>query len=643
MTAIDLLFNLSLFASTGILMIRAHQQRQIEQSRKVYDLSFPHNLKPADITSFMRTLAGLLPSAHRGLFGHTAVVFETWASHDGIRHRLHLPYALAKPVASQLRAAVPGARITLLENEQRSATKITTSTELALTGGLTPLNIPNPTAISTAILASLQPLRREEAAVMQWVISPAPSRRLPRSKAPRREYVRLHWLMRALLDLARLREYTPEELEAAKGKLSEPTFTGICRVGVAAPSWNRRRQITREVIAPLRITRTYAARFVRRSIPSLLATHRLERAAVPLISFPVFLNAAELTALVGWPLESPILPGLRIGAARQLPPTSAISRSGHIIGRANFPGAERPVAIGVPESLLHTYAIGPTGSGKSTLLINMVVQDMQAGRGVAVFDPKGDLISDILERIPAGREDDVILIDPTDPERSIGLNLLEYNRVGSSEIVVDQIVGVFKRLYAGFFGPRTEDILRSSLLTLAYHEGSSLCDVPVLLQNPEYKDLVLAKVDDPIGLKPFWKWYEELSDKERSQAIGPVLNKLRALLLRKSVRDIFGQPTSSIQMGEIISQRKILLISLPKGQLGEDTSALLGSMLFMNLWNAAQTRGTLPSQQRSTFFCYIDEFQDYLNLPSGVADVLAQSRGFGLGLILAHQQLGQLT
>jgi hypothetical protein len=643
MTAIDLLFNLTLFASTAILMIRTHQQWQIERSREVFELQFPHNLKPDDIVSFMRTLSGLLPMPRYGLLGHTAVVFETGATHDGIRHRLQLPKTLAQSVISQLRATLPGVRITSAENVQRSIPKLHAAVELELTGGLAPISIPNPTAISTAILASLQPLGRGEAAVMQWVVSPTFPRHLPRPRGPRHEYVSLHWSVRMLVNLLRPREVTPEQIEAAQAKLSEPVFAGICRIGAAATGSKRSRQIMREIIAPLHITRTHAARFIRRPVPSWLAIRRLTRGAVPILSFPITVNATELTALAGWPLDSPLLPGLRIGAARQLPPASAIPRSGHIIGAANFPGTERPVAIGVQESLRHIHAIGPTGSGKSTLLINMVVQDMLAGRGVAVFDPKGDLIADLLERIPVGREADVVLVDPTDPIQSIGLNLLEHNQAGSSEIVVDQIVGVFSRLFAGFWGPRTADVLRSCLLTLAFHEGTTLCDVPLLLQDPEYRKTITGKVDDPVGLEPFWKWYKELSDKERSQVVGPVLNKLRALLLRKSVRDIFGQATSSIQMSEVIAQRKILLISLPKGQLGEDTSALTGSMLFMSLWNAAQARGTLPIEQRVPFFCYIDEFQDYLNLPSGVADVLAQSRGFGLGLILAHQHLGQLT
>jgi energy-coupling factor transporter ATP-binding protein EcfA2 len=642
-SAINLLFDISLFGGTGILMIRASQQWRIEQSQETFDLHFPHELKAAEVTNFMRSLSGIVPSTRGGIFGHMAVTFETWAGHDGITHRLHLPRSLAGPIISQLRAGIPGMRITLVERTQESITIMRAAVELKLTGYLTPLRIPDPAAISTAMLASMQPLGRGETAVMQWVISPTAAPSLPTSRSPRQISLKLPWPVQMLLNLFESPELTADQIATAKAKLSEPTFAGICRVGATASTRKRTRQLLRQIIAPLHITRTHAARFVRRPLPSWIVVGRLDRAAVPIITFPVLLNAAELAALTGYPLNSPLLPGLRIGAARQLPASTAIPRSGHIIGAANFPGAERPVAIGVRESLQHAHIIGPTGSGKSTLLINMVVQDMKAGRGVAVFDPKGDLIADLLERIPAGREDDVVLIDPTDPLHSVGLNLLEHNRADSSEVVVDQIVGVFSRLFAGFWGPRTADVLRSCLLTLAYHEGTTICDVPVLLQDPDYKTQILAKVDDPVGLEPFWKWYQALSDKERSQVVGPVLNKLRALLLRKSVRDIFGQATSSIQMSDVIAKRKILLISLPKGQLGEDTSALTGSMLFMSLWNAAQARGKLDSEQRTPFFCYIDEFQDYLNLPSGVADVLAQSRGFGLGLILAHQHLGQLT
>jgi hypothetical protein len=266
----------------------------------VYDLHFPHDLKPADVTSFMRSLSGLLPTADKQIFGHSAVVFETWATQSGIRHRLHLPVALASPIVTQLRAAIPGVRITPETTGQRYVAKLGMGIELGMRGTLAPLSIPNPTAITTAILASLQPLGRDEAAVMQWVVAPTSPRHLSRPKRPSRQYAKMPWLVQALLDLR---------------QPPEPLFTGVCRIGASATSSKRVRQIIRQVRSPLNITRSHASHFVRRPLLGRIAVNRIERAAVPILNFPVLVNAAELATVTGLPLESPVLPGLRIGAA----------------------------------------------------------------------------------------------------------------------------------------------------------------------------------------------------------------------------------------------------------------------------------------------------------------------------------------
>lgn len=644
--AVSVMFELvlvtALFAGSAVISLRTVQQWQFERTRQVYELQFPYDLKAEAVTSFMRSLSGLMPVTNRRPFGRLAAVLEVWGDGAGIHHRLHVPEHLAGPAVTQLRAAVPGVRILPVETAQQKITKLTAGVELGLNTAFAALRIASPAAVTTATLASLQPLGRGEAICMQWVLCPTVPRNPNRPKRSRSVLARLPWWVQSIAGLLSKRELSSEQLASAQTKLAEPLFAGICRIGATASNPARARRLVRQTLGTLHITRSHSARFVRQPVPTWLAARKMERATTPVVRFPLFINASELAAVTAWPLESPALPGLKIGASRQLPPSSALPYRGHVIGSANFPGAERLVAIGVNESLRHIHAIGPTGSGKSTLLINMITQDMQAGRGVAVFDPKGDLITDLLDRIPAGRAADVILVDPTDPERSVGLNLLEKSGM-ASEVIVDQVVGVFKRLFAGFWGPRTDDVLRSALLSLMHSPDTTLCDVPLLLQDPAYRRQILDKIDDPIGLAPFWQWYEGLSDKEQAQVVGPVSNKLRALLLRRSVRDIFGQSTSTFRMGDVLARNKILLISLPKGQLGQDTSALLGSMLVMKLWQEAQKRGMLPLEKRTPFMCYIDEFQDYLNLPSGISDILAQARGFGLGLVMAHQHLGQLT
>ncbi|MBK8075053.1 MAG: hypothetical protein IPK24_05655 [Kineosporiaceae bacterium] len=170
----------------------------------------------------------------------------------------------------------------------------------------------------------------------------------------------------------------------------------------------------------------------------------------------------------------------------------------------------------------------------------------------------------------------------------------------------------------------------------------TLAEVPLLLTDPSFRWPLVGRINDPVALGPFWAWFDALSDAERTNAIGPVMNKLRTFLLRKRLRNIIGQAEPVFDFDRALAERAIVLVPLSKGLLGEEAAALLGSLVVTRLWQAVQKRAVLPASERPTTFAYIDEFQDYLHLPSGVETILAQARGLGLGLTLAHQHLGQL-
>ena len=285
--------------------------------------------------------------------------------------------------------------------------------------------------------------------------------------------------------------------------------------------------------------------------------------------------------------------------------------------------------------------IGPTGVGKSTLLLGLIAQDMAAGHGVIVVDPKGDLAADALDRVPPGRLRDVVVLDPADEACPAGFNLLA-GPAEASELLVDQLVGTLHNLWKTSWGPRTDDILRAALLTLVGQPGMTICEVPLLLGDAGFRRRLVGRVDDPVALGPFWAWYEALSEAERIQVTGPVLNKLRAFLLRRSLRNVLGQADAQLDLGQVLARRQILIVPLSKGMLGEEAAALFGSLLIARLWQTVMTRAAVTPAERRPVFVYIDEFQDYLRLPTDIADVLAQARGLGLGLTLAHQHLGQL-
>ena len=395
------------------------------------------------------------------------------------------------------------------------------------------------------------------------------------------------------------------------------------------------------VVGTLHSLRQPGVTLRRRWLPTSLVARRLELMRTPILSYSCHLNARELTGLIAWPIEGPLIAGLTLAGSRSTLPDPAVSRGPRVIAEATFSGAERPIALPEREALHHLHVIGPTGTGKSTLLANLILQDISGGRAVVVIDPKGDLVADVADRIPPGHADRVVLLDPTDEERPLGLNLLA-GAHEAPELVTDQVIAIFHQMYSAFWGPRTQDVLHASLLTLAAEPGLTLCELPVLLNNDTFRRRLVSRVDDAIALGPFWSWYEHLRSGERAQAIGPVQNKLRPLLLRRRVRNVIGQAEPTFTMGEILSEPKVLLVSLAKGLLGPEAASLIGSLVVAQLWQAVQARAGMLAADRRPAFVYADEFQEYTALPTDMSDFLAQSRGFSVGVVFAHQHLGQL-
>lgn len=208
----------------------------------------------------------------------------------------------------------------------------------------------------------------------------------------------------------------------------------------------------------------------------------------------------------------------------------------------------------------------------------------------------------------------MVLVNPDDRNFPVGINMLECTSEEERELVCDNLIAIFKRIYERFWGPRTDDILKAAILTLLHEEGATLTEVPLLLSDPVFRSKYIRKIDEPVALEPFWRWYENLTEGQRSDAIGPALNKLRDFLLRPRVRNIIGQSRSTVDFKQIINGRKILLVNLSKGKLGEDASQLLGSFIVAKLWQATLSRTTLLPHQRPDFFTYIDEFQNYLHV-----------------------------
>lgn len=311
-----------------------------------------------------------------------------------------------------------------------------------------------------------------------------------------------------------------------------------------------------------------------------------------------------------------------------------------IIGTTNHQNRNYTFGIKEKDRTGHIYCIGKTGVGKSTLLLNMAISDILQGKGVSIFDPHGDLIQTVLDYIPKERIKDVIYINPRDTGHMIAYNplhgLIEDNRYQ----VASNIVSVFKKLWSESWGPRMEHILRNSIHTLTYYPYATLLHISPLLTDYSFRVEVLRHVDNQT-LLDFWnKEFIPLSPQQKNEHIAPILNKVGILACHPIIRSIIGNPISSFDIANVMDESKILLVNLSKGVLGEAGTQFLGSLLVTQFQTASLERAKRHIHNRTPFYLYIDEMHSFVTL--SFADILSESRKYGLAIFLTHQFLDQL-
>lgn len=312
----------------------------------------------------------------------------------------------------------------------------------------------------------------------------------------------------------------------------------------------------------------------------------------------------------------------------------------NLFAQTNYRGQNKKFGIKTEDRRRHMYVIGRTGMGKTTLLENMIYQDIAAGRGLAVIDPHGDLTETILDLVPSSRVNDVIYFNPADIEHPIAFNIIEPEEANSRYLVGSALVGIFKKIWADSWGPRLEYILRNTLLALLETQGNTILGVNRLFIDKAYRSKIIAGVHDPV-VKNFWeKEYTKYSQNFQTEAISPIQNKIGQFISIPIIRNIIGQVRSKINFREIMDQQKILLVNLAKGLIGEDVSALLGAAMVSKLQIAAMMRANMPENQRTDFYLYIDEFQNFST--DAFCNILSEARKYRLNLIIAHQYIEQL-
>lgn len=596
-------------------------------SLAAFELRLPRTATVDNVSRWVGTLRAILPGRRWwSPLSRWPLCLETIATRRGVRHVVVMPRRMHADVQSTLAAVLPGARLTELAHyltvERPTRFQSAAEAHLKSTGELLALDRAEDT--SRHLLAALQPVEAGEQVRVQWLLGGA--------LAPR-------WALDPRLSAGMVPPYV---------KHADPLLVAVCRVAVSSPLGRRRaRALHGRVWVALRGMNTPKARITRRLLlTSVVVAGRLVLRSVPWRRWPMVITARELGGLLGLITGEASLPGVPAGVSRVLPPSPSMTATGVVVAASTYPGVRTPLCLSTSDRLRHLWMLGPTGVGKSTLLANLISYDAHRGDCLIVIDAGGDLVTDVLARIPQPRHNDVIVIDPTSTERMTGFNPLHTKNPGDNELAAGLVFHVLHSMYASSWGPRTADILRASLLTLTMTHAPdgqrfTVCDLIELLTNTGFRRVVTAQPLTP-ALESFWHWYEALSDTQRVQMISPALNKLRPFTLYSPLRLTLGQSTG-IDFTEVVQKNRIVLVPLKTGLLGAETAALIGSLVMAAVWQTTLARAALPKDQRHPVWMYMDEFQNIVRLPVDLADMLAQARGLGLGLILAHQHLGQLS
>jgi hypothetical protein len=435
-----------------------------------------------------------------------------------------------------------------------------------------------------------------------------------------------------------------KELEGIENKISKPGFDVVVRIVVCSTSKDSAEAHLSNIISTFsqfsglnsftknkhRVKGWFMQDFIYRYFPMWGQTS--------------VLSSEELATIFHFPNKSVTTPGIHWLNAKRAPAPSNIPTSGLYLGKSVFRGISRPVYIEREDRRRHMYIIGKTGTGKSEFLKQSIMQDINNGEGLAVVDPHGDLIEDVLSLIPPKRAEDVILFDPSDLERPMGFNMLDAEGEQQRHFVVNSVIGLMYKLFdpnkTGIIGPRFEHAVRNAMLTVMYEPGSTFIEVVRILTDQSFVQDLLPKVQDPIVRRYWTDQIAQTSDFHKSEVLDYITSKFGRFVTNKMIRNIIGQSHSAFDFRKVMDEGKILLINLSKGKIGEENASFLGLVLVPKILVAAMSRQDMAMEKRRDFFLYVDEFQNFAT--PDFAQILSEARKYRLSLIVANQFIGQM-
>jgi hypothetical protein len=449
-------------------------------------------------------------------------------------------------------------------------------------------------------------------------------------------------------EVVKLEPGQEEELKEIETKMLKLGFEVKIRVVTKARSQLKSEQILRDITASFKqFTTAHLNNFVH-SKPTKtgkeIYNEYLRRQMS--IKEPDILNIEELASLYHLPNISVETPNIAWSRSRKLEPPMNLPKATEgdvtVFAETDYRGAMVNFGLKRADRGRHFYLLGKTGVGKSTVFKNMFISDILAGDGACFVDPHGDTIEDILDHIPPNRIDDVVYFNPTDVDHPIGFNLLELKDKTQRDLIADGVVEVFKKQFGDSWGPRLQYILTNTVATALEAQGTTLLAVLRMLTDNGYRKFILKQVNDPILYKFWVEEFAQMAQNPRllAEAVAPIQNKVGRFVSSAVTRNIIGQVKSTIDLREIMDNKKILLVNLAQGRLGEETASLLGGMIITRLQATAMERVDIPEDERSDFFLYVDEFQNFAT--ESFAKILSEARKYHLNLTMTNQYIDQL-
>ncbi|KKS00827.1 MAG: hypothetical protein UU52_C0026G0015 [Candidatus Levybacteria bacterium GW2011_GWB1_41_21] len=495
-----------------------------------------------------------------------------------------------------------------------------------------------PTDPLSSITSVLAKMGEGEGAAIQVIVSPADGK----WKKQGRTYLSKTKKNEANPETAKY-SADPKELEGIENKIGKPGFETVVRIVVSSSTKESAEAHLGNITNAFslfgglnsftknkhRIKKFFMTDFVYRYLPMKGQTS--------------VLTSEELATVFHFPNKSVTTPHIHWITSKRAPAPAQVPTEGLFLGNSTYRGLSKPVYIQKDDRTRHMYVIGKTGVGKSEFLKDMILQDIRNGHGVCFIDPH-DTIDKILPLIPPERAEDVILFDPSDTTRPMGLNMLEANTEEQKHYVVSSIVGLMYKLYdpnkTGIIGPRFEHAIRNAMLTVMSEPGSTFVEVVRALTDATFVQQLLPKVQDPIVRRYWTDQIAQTSDFHKSEVLDYIVSKFGRFVTNKMMRNIIGQSESAFDFRRVMDEGKILLISLSKGKIGEENSSFLGLILIPKILVAAMSRQDIPEAQRRDFYLYVDEFQNFAT--PDFAQILSEARKYRLNLTVANQFIGQM-